>query len=48
MLLRSHRREKHANSNYDAKETITKRLFLKEKKKTISFIYFNYIKAYIN
>ena len=43
-LLRTHRREKHANRSYGEKDTPTDRFFLK--KKTIGFIYFNY-KTYI-
>ena len=47
-LLWSHRREKHTNRSYDWKDTTTERFALYAEKKTIGFIYFDYIKAYIN
>ena len=39
MSLRTHRHEKHANQNYDRKETTTWFYIIKEK--TISLIYVN-------
>jgi hypothetical protein len=42
-LLRTHRRKKHTNQSYGAKEITTVGFILYEKKKTIGFIYFNYI-----
>ena len=46
-LLRTHRREKHANRSYDEKDTSTDRFALYMEKKTIGFMYFNYINSYI-
>ena len=46
MLLRTHRREKHANRSFGEKNTSTDRFALYVEKKTIGFIYFNY-KTYI-
>ena len=42
------RREKHANRSYGWKDTTTERFALYVENKTIGFIYFNYIEAYIN
>ena len=46
--LRTHSHERHANRNFGEKDTSTDRSTLYAEKKTIGFIYFNYIKAYIN
>ena len=45
-LLRTHRREKHANWSYGEKDTSTDKFALYVEKNTIGFIYFNY-KTYI-
>ena len=46
--LQTHRRERHANQSFGEKDTSTDTFALYAEKKTICFIYFNYIKAYIN
>ena len=46
--LRTHRREEHANRSFGEKDTSTGRSALYMENKTTGFIYFNYIKAYIN
>ena len=49
MILRiAMNRERHANRSYGLKETVAERSTHKRKYKTISFMCFNYIKAYIN
>ena len=48
VLLRTQRREKHANRIYGVEGTSTNGSAQYMEKKTIDFIYFNYMKAYIN
>ena len=40
--------KKHSNQSFGKKDTSIDRFALYAEKKAISFIYFNYIKAYIN
>ena len=47
-MFYTHRHEEHTNRSYGLKETATERSTHKRKYKTISFMCFNYIKAYIN